>query len=206
MTEPTTMSCVTAAVPVKVDEAEHIRWDPTHKAATRQPETGPGGGPLLNFIASTGTIDRYNQIIEPEGWVLDNYRKNPVFLNSHKSHSLENTIGRALVTEVRRIEGRPFLFQTVEFAVEANPTARLAYDLYRRGYLSAVSVGFIPMRWQDGTGTDTFRRRYLKQELVEVSAVAVPANPDALVLAGFHKPLSLLELARRLRSVLYKKN
>jgi phage head maturation protease len=49
-----------------------------------------------------------------------------------------------------------------------------------------VSVGFIPLRWEDGSkGAEPGpapRRRYLEQELLEVSAVAIPANPDALAL------------------------
>jgi phage head maturation protease len=55
--------------------------------------------------------------------------------------------------------------------------------------LNAVSVGFIPLRWEDGgkaaggeQSSPAPRRRYLEQELLEVSAVAIPANPDALAL------------------------
>jgi hypothetical protein len=48
--------------------------------------------------------------------------------------------------------------------------------------LNAVSVGFIPLRWENGGPGDHFRRRYLEQELLEVSAVGIPANPEALQL------------------------
>jgi phage head maturation protease len=67
--------------------------------------------------------------------------------------------------------------------------ARIAYGLYKGGFLNAVSVGFIPLRWEDGgngsasaQGSPAPRRRFLEQELLEVSAVAIPANPDALAL------------------------
>ena len=71
--------------------------------------------------------------------------------------------------------------------------ARIAYGLYRGRFLNAVSVGFIPLRWQDppppggfgaasGSPRVTCRRKYLEQELLEVSAVAIPANPNALAL------------------------
>ncbi|HWH71125.1 MAG TPA: HK97 family phage prohead protease, partial [Candidatus Sulfotelmatobacter sp.] len=56
------------------------------------------------------------------------------------------------------------------------------YGLYAGGFLRAVSVGFVPLRWEVGAADAAFRRRYLEQELLEVSAVAIPANPEALAL------------------------
>src|SRR5438034_9206265 len=60
--------------------------------------------------------------------------------------------------------------------------AKIAYGLYRGKFLNAVSVGFIPVRWENGGPDTAFSRRYLEQELLEVSAVAIPANPHALAL------------------------
>ncbi len=37
----------------------------------------------LDFVASTATLDRYHEIIEPTGWRLESYRRNPVFQNAH---------------------------------------------------------------------------------------------------------------------------
>jgi len=161
--------------------------------------------PILDFVASTATLDRYHEIIEPAGWRLDSYRKNPVFQNAHNYGDILFTLGRAVSTEVRNIDGRQALFQRIQFATEVNPVARIAHGLYKGGFLNAVSVGFIPLRWEDGgkergaeseeQGADPAssdsgatsrgaapRRRYLEQELLEVSAVAIPANPDALAL------------------------
>jgi phage head maturation protease len=145
----------------------------------------------LDFIASTATLDRYHEVIEPAGWRLESYRRNPVFQNAHNYGDILFTLGRALVTEVRNVGGRQALCQRIQFATEVNPVARIAYGLYKGGFLNAVSVGFIPLRWEDGGGTNGTdgtngqpapRRRYLEQELLEVSAVAIPANPDALAL------------------------
>jgi hypothetical protein len=146
-------------------------------------------------VASTATLDRYHEVIEPAGWRLDSYRKNPVFQNAHNYGDILFTLGRALITEVRSglstINHQPStcLFQRIQFATDVNPVARIAYGLYKGGFLSAVSVGFIPLRWEDaGNGSagaqaaPAPRRRYLEQELLEVSAVAIPANPDALAL------------------------
>jgi phage head maturation protease len=147
-----------------------------------------GSSAVLDFIASTATVDRYHEIIEPAGWRLESYRRNPVFQNAHNYGDIIFTLGRALVTEVRAVGAGQALFQRIQFATEVNPMARIAYGLYKGGFLNAVSVGFIPVRWEDGNktngteGTNGPRRRYLEQELLEVSAVAIPANPDALAL------------------------
>jgi phage head maturation protease len=143
----------------------------------------------LDFIASTATLDRYQEVIEPAGWRLESYRRNPVFQNAHNYGDILFTLGKALTTEVRSIGERHALCQRIQFATEVNPVARIAYGLYKGGFLNAVSVGFIPLKWEDG-GTGSAggqsgpapRRRYLEQELLEVSAVAIPANPDALAL------------------------
>src|SRR5947207_4262802 len=51
----------------------------------------------------------------------------------------------------------------------------------------------------------TFRRRYLEQELLEVSAVAIPANPNALALglkSGAVEKADLRDLADLIRLTL----
>jgi len=136
----------------------------------------------LDFIVSDETLDRYNEIIVASGWKLDNYVHNPVFQNSHQYGDIIYTLGRALVTEVRTVGGRKVLFQRVEFATDANPIAKIAYNLYKGKFLNAVSVGFIPLQWENGEPGNLWHRRYTEQELLEVSAVGIPANPNALAL------------------------
>ena len=135
------------------------------------------GEPVLDFVASDETVDRYDEVIAADGWQLDNYQKNPVFQNSHRYGDIAFTLGKARVTAVK--DGK--LYQRIEFATEANPMADIAYKLYRGGFLNAVSVGFIPLSWLPGEPGSGVARRYTKQELLEVSAVSIPANPNALV-------------------------
>ena len=137
---------------------------------------------VLEFVASDETLDRYDEIVTPSGWKLESYRRNPVFQNAHKYGDVIFTLGKALITELRIINGRQALCQTVEFAVDVNPMAKIAYGLYRGKFLNAVSVGFIPVRWENGSAEAGYRRKYVEQELLEVSAVGIPANPNALAL------------------------
>src|SRR6266436_868660 len=151
-------------------------------------------GPVIDFRSSDQSLDRYQELITVAGWKLENYKRNPVVQNAHSYCSLSDTIGKSLITEIRGTpdssgperglqSAGPYLFQRVLFAVEENPMAKVAYGLYKGGFLNAVSVGFIPLQWENGSKEAGYCRRYLEQELVEVSAVSIPANPNALTLA-----------------------
>ncbi|HLH54554.1 MAG TPA: hypothetical protein VKY92_13155 [Verrucomicrobiae bacterium] len=195
--------------------------------------------PVLDFIASDETVDRYGEIISPSGWRLEAYRRNPVFQNAHQYGDILFTLGKALITEVRTvapIPGTPSaqlaqpktaLYQRIQFATDINPVARIAYGLYQGKFLNAVSVGFVPLKWVDADGTEhapqnsaggsvqavpahsrggrgaqRVRRRYLEQELLEVSAIGIPANPNALALglrAGAIEKSDLRETLELLR-------
>src|SRR5207244_9452332 len=91
----------------------------------------------------------------------------------------------------------------------ANPIAKIAYGLYRGKFLNAVSVGFVPVRWENATEKTTYRRKYIEQELLEVSAVGIPANPNALALAyksGALEKSDLRETASLIRLTLGDKH
>lgn len=133
----------------------------------------------LTMRASDASLDRDGEVLMPEGWQLDNYRRNPVIQNAHNYGTILDTIGRAEVTEVR--DGA--LVQRWRFASEANPVAKIARDLYRGGFLRACSVGFIPVKWMYGEEGSGFRRKFVEMDLLEVSAVPIPSNPNALVAA-----------------------
>jgi phage head maturation protease len=51
--------------------------------------------------------------------------------------------------------------------------AKEIYRKYKDGFLNAFSVGFIPLEAEENT--------YTKSELLEISAVPIPANPNAIV-------------------------
>ena len=170
---------------------------------------------LLHIRASDATLDRYKEVIVASGWRLENYLRNPVIQNAHQYGDIIFTIGRA---EKTWVSGNALL-QTWRFASNENPFAKIARDLYRGKFLQAASVGFLPLKWEDPTsdhggasyaspnmaGTQVPRRRYLEQELLEVSAVGIPANPNALTLAlkaGAIEHSDLRELFQLLKHLL----
>jgi len=130
----------------------------------------------LEIVGSTGAIDRDGEVIDPKGWVLKNFKKNPVILPAHDYR--QPAIGKA--KSVKLVDGK--LVFRVEFPPEGvNPLADVYRKLYKLGFMRASSVGFIPLEWKDGDPQKGIRRIYTKQELLELSLVSVPANPEALV-------------------------
>ena len=132
-------------------------------------------GPLV-FVASTGEVDRHGDTVAPEGWRLDAYRDNPVVLWAHDYG--EPAIGRAeaVWSDGRALRAR-LEFAPTEFAGQVE-------RLYRQGYQRGVSVGFRPLRFEerrDPVNGAFLGVRFLEQELLEISAVPVPANGGALL-------------------------
>jgi HK97 family phage prohead protease len=125
------------------------------------------GENAFDAIFSTDTEDRHRERVF-QSFDLKAFKKNPVYLDSHNYWSIEDIIGRVRSIGVK--EG--VLKGVIEFATE-NPKGALAKKLAEGGFLNASSIGFIPKEFdQDGN--------ILKSELLEISAVSIPANPEAL--------------------------
>jgi len=129
------------------------------------------------FIASTADQDRDGEVIDVTGWDLKNFKKNPVIMFAHDYRTLP--IGRATKIGIR--EGK--LVNNVEFPPEGTyEFADIVERLVGAGFLKTESVGFMPKKWEDGDGGEKSpRRTYTKQELLEISIVPVPSNPNALM-------------------------
>lgn len=137
----------------------------------------------ITFVASSEATDRYGDIVRVAGWNLSNYVKNPVFLWGHRSG--DPAIGRTV--QITKEVSPPALVQSVRFAgPDVYPFADTIYKLYSGGYLRAVSVGFMPTESQpiiNEESGDMTGEEFTAQELFELSAVCVPANPEALARA-----------------------
>lgn len=137
-------------------------------------ESEDGGQRRLRVTISTRARDRHGDILEPGGAQIAAYLKNPVVLWTHDYKSLP--IGRAtsLVRDGDTLKAE-ILFAPTDFAKEV-------YNLYAKGFLRAWSVGFLPVEWDviEDEGGKFAGYHVRSWELIELSAVPVPANPDAL--------------------------
>lgn len=134
----------------------------------------------LTMVASTQDVDRHGDTIVQAGWSLDRFNENPVILNSHNYRDATEVIANATRTEIVGKGKRSRLEQDWKFAVEENPKAKVIFDLYAAGFLHASSVGFIPTKFATDKNGNEDWYTIEEAELLEVSAVSVPANAYAL--------------------------
>jgi len=123
----------------------------------------------FDVIASTEDVDRDWEIIKTDGWDTENWFKNPVVLINH-SYRVESIAWKGL--DFYKDEEWRMRLKGV-FA--PNEAGKLAQQLYNWWFLKAVSVWFIVKQ-----RNETDRLIIEKAELLEVSFVAVPANPEAI--------------------------
>lgn len=139
----------------------------------------------IRHVISTGTLDRSNRMVEPNGWKLSTFRENPVVLANH-DYSIENIIGTA--TDVR-VENDA-LVSTTRFAETG--LGDVAFRLVQAGLARSWSVGWKGMKLHrigevedcarcQAAGKVDYGVHYTQQELLEYSLVAIPANPDAVM-------------------------
>ena len=144
-------------------------------------------------VASTPTSDRMGDVVAPS-WDLEAFKENPVILWGH-DHG-QPPIGRAVKVEL--VEDS--LVAEIEWDTASELGATVARQ-FKEGFLNAVSVGFKPgaMTRRSDLPDDHLwhaeRGMVLSEnELLEISAVSVPANQEALAAKGLKE--GLIDLLR----------
>jgi hypothetical protein len=142
------------------------------------------GTPLRFIIASTGT-KRDGLDLDMSRFVLANFNRNPVMLWMHGKEPARGSlpIGRwaNLTRDGQSITGDAIFDQADDFARDVERK-------YRDGYLNAVSVSWLPEEGRDGYTYD----------MLEASAVSVPADPDAVQVGrDFERAFAFYEGVRR---------
>lgn len=148
-----------------------------------------GNPNVVHATVSTDEIDRYGEVVQPSAFkeALPAFLANPVVLPAHQ-HRLENgeppVIGKVLTDTIRI--GEHEIDLDIEF--DDDELGQKYAAKYRKKMMRAFSIGF---RGLEGEYKDLDKTRvwiWNKIELLEVSAVAVPANRGALARAlGFYE-------------------
>jgi HK97 family phage prohead protease len=124
-------------------------------------------------VASTAAEDRHGEVVSVEGWDLKQFKNNPVLLWAH-DHT-EPAVGKATKVWVDKTVGKGGALMIKGKFHEFTDKAKAIKQMVEEGIIQTMSVGFRPIEMEGDTFT--------KQELLEVSFVNVPANPQAMISA-----------------------
>lgn len=146
------------------------------------------------FVISTSGKDRHRTVLNMDGWVLDNFNRNPIVGYQHNVYG-DNMCtppnpddvlgsGRAWIEER---DGDKVLMGEVTFeTADINPQAEKVFRKVLAGTLRATSVGFLEVgegrfvTEKDAAGKIVDETYYFQgQELLEFSIVNIPSNPEA---------------------------
>lgn len=134
-------------------------------------------------IANENIIDRMDERLDPSGVNVENFMRNQVLLVDHLYIS-SATVGRVfdLKTEADGVHFEAYIGDPQKAPL--TKTQQDVRSLVAQKLLQTVSVGFIPHKIQAPTFDDEGRlvdpAVILAWELLELSIVAVPANPGAV--------------------------
>ncbi len=147
------------------------------------------GDGMTHVVASTADSDRMGDIMVQE-WDLAEFKANPVILYAHDTggYGPGTVIGRGIDP---RVEDGALRIGIQWDDHESNELAQRVARQFRDGFMSAVSVGFRPgamtARASLPEGDDqrsdrgwVFGSKEAPNTLLELSAVPVPANSNAL--------------------------
>jgi HK97 family phage prohead protease len=138
----------------------------------------------VRFVASDESVDRYGDVIAADGWQLKSFRDAPRFLWNHDYNSPIGTVPEIEVRGTRLLARAKFEAMGVFRALSDS-----LWEMVKAGILNTVSVGFTvgnekgldyDLIYDDDERVTGYR--YLRPELLELSLVTVPANPNAIAL------------------------
>ena len=137
----------------------------------------------ITAVASTPDPDRMDDVVAPS-WKLDDFRRSPVIMHAHDYEG--PVVGKAVEID---LVGDTLMMRVKFDEHESNPLGQRLANQYREGFMSAFSVGFAPGKVTPRSQLPKDHPAYSEKSagslmemnsLLEVSAVAIPANPQAL--------------------------
>lgn len=160
-----------------------------HKAFAADVKVEVGERSVVARI-STAAVDRDGEVLIPMGCNSKDFEKNPVVMWLHNYNRIP--IGK--VVGFKRTDDEVVAKMVLASRPDSYPEDKewepdTLLSLYQQGILSAFSVGFIPTESRPATDRDAkkygdgVRRVHSKWKILEVSAVPLPANQEAVAIA-----------------------
>jgi hypothetical protein len=133
------------------------------------------------FVISTEAVDSYNTVFRMDGWMLDEYNRNPIVSYNHNVHGSnpDNIIGTSRVFQ----EGEQLIGEVTFEDADTNPLAEKVFRKVKNGTLRMASINAKVSKARMGLkdqGEDPDVVYFTRQYLQEWSVVSIGSNPDAL--------------------------
>lgn len=125
----------------------------------------------IKGYASTPTIDRYNDIVDPKAFSnsIIEYMKNPVIL---LQHDWNKPIWKATDYKLN--------FKGLEVIVELSNNIDNVFENIQTWILKGFSIWYIPTKWEFIEEEGKEIRKITWLDLIEISVVSTPANKESL--------------------------
>lgn len=143
----------------------------------------------VEFVASDNSVDSYGTILPVDKWDLSRYKRNGIVGYMHdvygdswaKAADPDDVIGKGEAF----VDNDQLIVRITFEPADLNEKADKIFRKLIFGSLHAVSVGFKPTAkghmGDEERGEDPNVYYYNGQELLEVSVVNIPSNPNALM-------------------------
>lgn len=149
-------------------------------------EAPQGEGRRMTFVASDETRDSYGTVLPVSEWNLERYNNNGIVGYAHNLYGSYDADPDYVIGRGRAYVKGAELLVDIEFEPEG--TNEIADKVWRKlqfGSLNGVSVGFSAQgaHWGEGEEAEDGSKPtlyYTGLELLEVSVVTIPANPNAV--------------------------
>lgn len=149
-------------------------------------EAPQGEGRQMTFVASDESRDSYGTVLPVSEWNLERYNNNGIVGYAHNLYGSYDADPDYVIGRGRAYVKGAELLVDIEFEPEG--TNEIADKVWRKlqfGSLNGVSVGFSAQgaHWGEGEEAADGAKPtlyYTGLELLEVSVVTIPANPNAV--------------------------
>jgi HK97 family phage prohead protease len=142
-------------------------------------EKSADGARIITAAISSETIDRDGEIVTAAAIkaAMAGYMKNPVVMTYHK-HSLGDGAPTVIGKVISWRQDKGTTYAEIEFA--ETDLATQYWQLYAGKFQRAFSIGFNTIKAETRYIDNKAVKVHTAIDLFEISAVGVPANPDAI--------------------------
>jgi len=142
---------------------------------------------ILTFLATDETPDRAGDIVRVDGGDVKRFMQNPVFLVQHRALPVARVLSfKKIKNSPTSPDGKAWVAK-VYFPDDDEGSVEI-FNKYANGTMSAVSIGFRALKLnrpedpggRAKIGLGPWGYEVLSWEMLELSAAAVPCNPNAL--------------------------